>query len=899
MYLLDTLCPLLGLQRQHQALFVIGNAIVKILRFELELTRILIRFIVLRTVNLHFLLFLLDGIHGHAIIPRVHLGIHKLAFLTLIPDGTVSLIDTDNVHIVTQRGSLFTEHLLISLVENAPCLTRIRTILSLHRGQCRQQHHHNYIYLISHFFQFQGAKVHNSRGLFVFLQHKLTNCMEKNIFARLIAQQLNLQERAVDNTLALLDEGCTIPFISRYRKERTGGLDEVQIAAISTQYERYKDILKRKETIVKTITDLDKMTPELEKRITDCWDATELEDIYLPYKPKRRTRAQVAREQGLEPLAKLLLLQRERDPERAAEKYIKGDVKDAATAIKGAQDIIAEMVSEDERSRQQLRGSFRRQAFITSKVVKAKADTEEAAKYSDYFDWEEPLKRCSSHRLLAMRRGESEGILRISISPDDDECIERLQRHYVYGNTPCGKLVAEAVEDGYKRLLKPSIETEFAAISKEKADEEAIRVFAENLRQLLLGAPLGQKRVMGVDPGFRTGCKVVCLDAQGNLLHHEAIFPHPPVNKRMESAMAVQKMLQKYKIEAISIGNGTASRETNDFIRDVLAGRYDISPSRREGETPQVFTVSEDGASVYSASKIARDEFPDEDVTVRGAVSIGRRLMDPLAELVKIDPKSIGVGQYQHDVDQTKLKNSLDQTVESCVNNVGVNLNTASQHLLMYVSGLGPTLAKNIVDYRKENGAFTSRTQLKKVPRLGPAAFQQCAGFLRIPGAKNPLDNSAVHPESYDIVEQMAKDQDCTVSDLINNKEKREAIDIKRYVTAEVGIPTLTDILKELEKPGRDPREQIEEFEFDSRVNTVDDLIEGMELPGIVTNITNFGAFVDIGVHQDGLVHISQMANRRIAHPTDVVKLHQHIRVRVIEVDRRRNRISLSMKGLS
>ena len=725
--------------------------------------------------------------------------------------------------------------------------------------------------------------------------------MEKNIFARLIAQQLNLQERAVNNTLALLDEGCTIPFISRYRKERTGGLDEVQIAAISTQYERFKEIQKRKETVLKTIADLDKLTPELEKRITDCWDATELEDIYLPYKPKRRTRAQVAREQGLEPLAKILLLQRERDPKRAAHSQLSTlhsqlSIEDA---LKGAQDIIAEMVSEDERSRQQLRNAFRRQAFITSKVVKAKADTDEAAKYSDYFDWEEPLKRCSSHRLLAMRRGESEGILRISISPDDDECIERLQRHYVYGNTPCGKLVAEAVEDGYKRLLKPSIETEFAALSKEKADDEAIRVFAENLRQLLLGAPLGQKRVMGVDPGFRTGCKVVCLDAQGNLLHHEAIFPHPPVNKRMESAMAIQKMLKKYQIEAISIGNGTASRETNDFIRDVLAGRYDVSPTHREGEMPQVFTVSEDGASVYSASKIARDEFPDEDVTVRGAVSIGRRLMDPLAELVKIDPKSIGVGQYQHDVDQTKLKNSLDQTVESCVNNVGVNLNTASQHLLMYVSGLGPTLAKNIVDYRKENGAFTSRAQLKKVPRLGPAAFQQCAGFLRIPGAKNPLDNSAVHPESYDIVEQMAKDQNCTVSDLISNKEKREAIDIKRYVTAEVGIPTLTDILKELEKPGRDPREQIEEFEFDSRVNTVDDLIEGMELPGIVTNITNFGAFVDIGVHQDGLVHISQMANRRIAHPTDVVKLHQHIRVRVIEVDRRRNRISLSMKGLS
>jgi len=733
--------------------------------------------------------------------------------------------------------------------------------------------------------------------------------MEKNVFAHLIAQHLGLQERVVENTLALLDEGCTIPFISRYRKERTGGLDEVKIAAISDQYEKLKEIQKRKETVVKTITDLEKMTPELQKRIDDCWDATELEDIYLPYKPKRRTRAQVAREQGLEPLAKILLLQRERDPERTANSQLStlNSQLSVEDAIKGAQDIIAEMVSEDERSRQQLRGAFRRQAVITSKVVKAKADSDEAAKYSDYFDWSEPLKRCSSHRLLAMRRGESEGILRISISPDDEECIERLQRHYVYGNTPCGKLVAEAIEDGYKRLLKPSIETEFAALSKEKADEEAIRVFAENLRQLLLGAPLGQKRVMGIDPGFRTGCKVVCLDAQGNLLHHEAIFPHPPVNKRMEAAMSIQKMLKKYQIEAISIGNGTASRETNDFIRDVLAGRYDVSPSRPTSSKvgsdlqspPQVFTVSEDGASVYSASKIARDEFPDEDVTVRGAVSIGRRLMDPLAELVKIDPKSIGVGQYQHDVDQTKLKHSLDQTVESCVNNVGVNLNTASQHLLMYVSGLGPTLAKNIVDYRKENGAFTSRAQLKKVPRLGPSAFQQCAGFLRIPGAKNPLDNSAVHPESYAIVEQMAKDQNCTVSDLINNKEKREAIDIKRYVTTEVGIPTLTDIMKELEKPGRDPRQQIEEFEFDSRVNTVDDLVEGMELPGIVTNITNFGAFVDIGVHQDGLVHISQMANRRIAHPTDVVKLHQHIRVRVIEVDRRRNRISLSMKGLS
>ena len=728
--------------------------------------------------------------------------------------------------------------------------------------------------------------------------------MEKNIIAKLIAGALNLQERAVANTLSLLEEGCTIPFISRYRKERTGGLDEVQIAAISDRYDKLKEIQKRKETVTKTITDLGKMTPELQQRIEVCWDATELEDIYLPYKPKRRTRAQVAREQGLEPLAKIILLQRERDPERAAISLIsnlKSQISNltAADAIKGAQDIIAETVSEDERSRQQLRNAFSRQAFIVSKVVKAKADTDEAAKYSDYFDWEEPLKRCSSHRLLAMRRGEAEGILRISITPDDEEAIDRLKRHYVYGNTPCGRLVAEAVEDGYKRLLKPAIETEFAALSKEKADEEAIRVFAENLRQLLLGAPLGQKRVMGVDPGFRTGCKVVCLDAQGNLLHHEAIFPHPPVNKRTEAAVAILKMVKKYQIQAISIGNGTASRETDHFIKDALAGKYNIDTDLKSQTStlePQVFVVSEDGASVYSASKIARDEFPDEDVTVRGAVSIGRRLMDPLAELVKIDPKSIGVGQYQHDVDQTKLKHSLDQTVESCVNSVGVNLNTASQHLLMYVSGLGPVLAKNIVDYRRENGAFTSRAQLKKVPRLGPSAFQQCAGFLRIPGAKNPLDNSAVHPESYPIVEQMAKDQGCTVVDLINNKEKREAVDIKRYVTTEVGIPTLTDIMKELEKPGRDPREQLEEFEFDKNVASIDDLVEGMVLPGIVTNITNFGAFVDIGVHQDGLVHISQMANRRIAHPLDVVKLHQHIQVKVIEVDRRRNRISLSMK---
>ena len=730
--------------------------------------------------------------------------------------------------------------------------------------------------------------------------------MENNVFAKLIATALNLQERAVANTLALLEEGCTIPFISRYRKERTGGLDEVQIAAISDRYDKLKEMAKRKETVTKTITDLGKMTPELQQRIDECWDANILEDIYLPYKPKRRTRAQVAREQGLEPLALILLAQRERDPERAAERFINSTQLSVQDAIKGAQDIIAETVSEDERSRQQLRNAFARQAVISSKVIKAKADTDEAVKYSDYFDWSEPLKRCSSHRLLAMRRGEDEGILRVTISPDDEEAVERLKRHYVYGNTPCGKLVAEAIDDGYKRLLKPAIETEYAALSKEKADEEAIRVFAENLRQLLLGAPLGQKRVMAIDPGFRTGCKVVCLDAQGNLLHHEAIFPHPPVNKRTEAAVAIQKIIKKYQIEAISIGNGTASRETDHFVKDALAGKYNISPSPSKpsqtshtshtSPTPQVFVVSESGASVYSASKIARDEFPDEDVTVRGAVSIGRRLMDPLAELVKIDPKSIGVGQYQHDVDQTKLKHSLDQTVESCVNSVGVNLNTASQHLLMYVSGLGPTLARNIVDYRREHGPFASRAELKKVPRLGPAAYQQCAGFLRIPGAMNPLDNSAVHPESYPIVEQMAKDHACSVIDLINNKEKREAIDIKKYVTAEVGIPTLTDIMKELEKPGRDPREQLEEFEFDKNVSTIDDLVEGMVLPGIVTNITNFGAFVDIGVHQDGLVHISQMANRRIAHPLDVVKLHQHVQVRVIEVDRRRNRISLSMK---
>ena len=711
--------------------------------------------------------------------------------------------------------------------------------------------------------------------------------MENNTFTAIIAHELALPERGVANTLQLLEEGCTIPFISRYRKERTGGLDEVQIAAISERNDKMKEMAKRKDTIRNTIDSQGKLTDELKKRIDDCWDATELEDIYLPYKPKRRTRAQVAREQGLEPLSVILMMQREQQPMVAAQRFVGKQVGDVQAAIKGAQDIIAETVSEDEQARGQVRASFKREAVITAKVVKTKADTEDAAKFADYFDFSEPLRRCSSHRLLAIRRGENEGILRVSISPDDDNTSERLKHRYVHGYGPCATLVGEAVDDAYKRLLKPSIENEFAALSKEKADEEAINVFAENLRQLLLSAPLGQKRVMGVDPGFRTGCKIVCLDAQGNLLHHEAIFPHPPKPNKPAAASALEQMVKRYAIEAIAIGNGTASRETDSFIRSL---HFD--------HEVQIFVVSEDGASVYSASKTARDEFPDEDVTVRGAVSIGRRLMDPLAELVKIDPKSIGVGQYQHDVDQAKLKKSLDQTVEFCVNSVGVNLNTASSYLLTYVSGLGPTLAKNIVDYRKENGPFSSRAQLKKVPRLGPAAYQQCAGFLRIPGARNPLDNSGVHPESYAIVEQMAKDQGCTVKQLVDDKAKQKLIDIKRYVTKDVGLPTLTDIMRELEKPGRDPREQIEEFKFDDTVHTPEDLHEGMELPGIVTNITNFGAFVDIGVHQDGLVHISQLADRYVADPTQVVKLHQHVRVRVTGVDLKRGRISLSMKGL-
>lgn len=711
-----------------------------------------------------------------------------------------------------------------------------------------------------------------------------------NIFTKRIAAHLRLPEQGVDSTLTLIEEGCTIPFISRYRKERTGGLDEVRIAEIAEMNDKLKETARRKDTIIKTITEQQRMTPELRKRIDECWDATELEDIYLPFKPKRRTRAQVAREMGLEPLSVVIMMQREQNLEQAAGRFVRGDVKSIADAIKGAQDIIAETVSEVERARQQLRTAFKRDAVISSKVVKAKKDSDEAAKYSDYFEFSEPLRRCSSHRLLAMRRGESEGVLRVSISADDEECTNRLRRMFVHGHSKCSQLVGEAVDDAYKRLLKPSIETEFAALSKERADEEAIGVFTANLRQLLLSAPLGQKRVMGIDPGFRTGCKVVCLDAQGNLLHHEAVFPHPPVSRRTQAIANVRKMIANYGIEAIAIGNGTASRETKEFVEECVSGM--------DSRKLPAFVVSEDGASVYSASQTAREEFPNEDVTVRGAVSIGRRLMDPLAELVKIDPKSIGVGQYQHDVDQTKLKKSLDMTVVSCVNSVGVNLNTASRHLLTYVSGLGPSLAKNIVEYRKANGAFTSRAQLKKVPRLGPAAYEQCAGFLRIPEAKNPLDNSAVHPESYSIVEQMAKDCGCSVAELISDKTKREQISPAKYVTDTVGMPTLNDIMKELEKPGLDPREQLEAFEFDPNVKDVDDLTEGMILPGIVTNITNFGAFIDIGVHQDGLVHISQLADRFVKDPNEVVRLHQHVKVKVMEIDRRRNRISLSMRDV-
>ena len=699
---------------------------------------------------------------------------------------------------------------------------------------------------------------------------------------QIIAKRLMLPEKQVENTILLLNEGCTIPFIARYRKERTGSLDEVQIAAISEQYAKMQELTKRKDTICKTIEEQGKLTADLKRKIEATWDATELEDIYLPFKPKRRTKAQIARENGLEPLATILLLQREQQPEAIAKRFLKGDIKSVDEALAGAKDIIAETISEDETVRQQIRSVFRREAVITSKAVKSKREEEGAQKFADYFEFSEPLKRCSSHRLLAMRRGESEGFLKVNIDVDSEQCTEKIRKKYVHGLGKCQQLVGEACDDAYKRLVRPSIETEFANTSKEAADEEAIKVFAENLRQLLLAAPLGQKRVMAVDPGIRTGCKVVCLSEQGDLLHHSVVYTVG--NKSGNDALAAfTKLVSRYDVEAIAVGNGTASRETTDILRQI--------------DNIPVYVVSEDGASIYSASENGRNEFPDLDLTVRGAISIGRRLMDPLAELVKIDAKSIGVGQYQHDVNQTKLKQSLDRTVESCVNQVGVNLNTASKHLLTYVSGLGPSLAQNIVDYRHEHGAFASRSELKKVPRLGSVAYEQCAGFLRIPNARNPLDNSAVHPERYALVEVMAKEQQCRVSNLIGNHERLKRIPLQQFVTSEVGLPTLHDILKELEKPGLDPREQLEEFRFDERVHTVEDLIVGMELPGIVTNITNFGAFVDIGVHQDGLVHISQMADKFIKDPNEVVKLHQHVRVRVIEVDLRRKRIALSMRS--
>ena len=859
--------------------------------------------------------------------------------------------------------------------------------------------------------------------------------------ASFISHSLSLPLQSVSAVLTLLNEGCTIPFISRYRKERTRGLDEVQITDISELYDRLKELGKRKETILKTIREQEKLTPELEARIHACMDSTELEDIYLPYKPKRRTRAQIAREQGLEPLALAIMGEAQKPtappdlPEGGGDKLAsnlqkyQGRAKESLSSrvrigtpplsgrsggaplplsgeSEGALDIIAEIISENQQARNTVRTAYQRGAVITSKVIKKMKDTDEAQKFADYFDFSEPLRRCNSHRLLAMRRGEDQGILRVSITIDGEECISRLTHQFVRGHGVCQTLVSQAVEDSFKRLINPSIENEFAALSKERADEEAIKVFTENLRQLLLSPPLGQKRVLALDPGFANGCKIACLDEQGNLLHHEVIYPHPPRNQVRQATEALQRMINTYKIEAIAIGNGTASRESKEFVENSLTPQPPLRKERGSEAPPDlperggvpirtredkgafnppphlskelanlslplsgelegasIFLVSEDGASIYSASPVAREEFPDEDVTTRGAISIGRRLMDPLAELVKIDPKSIGVGQYQHDVDQSKLKHSLDQTVMSCVNQVGVNLNTASLHLLTYVSGLGPALARNIIDYRREHGAFTSRAQLKKVKRLGDTAFQQCAGFLRIPNAKNPLDNSAVHPESYHIVEQMAKDLKCTIKDLIGNKKLLAEIDIKRYLTPQPplrrergreasptpserrggappnlpergGVPihtqkgeystlpqhlsevsaslspplsgrsggalgaTLRDILTELEKPGRDPRGEVEVFEFDKNVHTLSDLIIGMELPGIVTNITNFGAFVDIGVHQDGLVHISQLSDRFVTDPTQVIRLHQHVRVRVVEVDMRRKRIALSMKNI-
>lgn len=706
-----------------------------------------------------------------------------------------------------------------------------------------------------------------------------------SVIISLISKSLNLSAKNVESTVKLIDEGATIPFISRYRKEATGGLDEVQISKIKDLSEKFLELEKRKEFILKSISEQEKLTPDLEKQISESWDSTELEDIYLPFKPKRQTRAEKARKKGLEGLAKWLMSQQSGSVSSKASEFINEEVKDEEDALQGARDIIAEWVNEDANTRQIVRNIFSREAVITSKVISGKE--EEGEKYADYFDFSAPLARCPSHRILAIRRGESEGFLRVSISVDEDKCLERLVPRYAKNNTEAADHVEDAVVDAYKRLLKPSIETEFAALSKEKADESAISVFADNLRQLLLAPPLGQQRILGIDPGYRTGCKLVCLDQQGNLLHNETIYPHPPQNEYSKAGNKVVKLVSTYKIDAIAIGNGTASRETERFITNL---RYE--------KEVKVFVVSESGASVYSASKIAREEFPNYDVTVRGAVSIGRRLSDPLAELVKIDPKSIGVGQYQHDVDQNKLKKALDQTVESCVNLVGVNLNTASKHLLTYVSGLGDTLAQNIIDYRSENGPFRSRSELKKVPRLGPKAFEQSAGFLRIPDSTNPLDNSAVHPESYTIVEKMAKDLNTSVKELINNKPLIDSIEIDRYKTDSIGEETLTDILLELEKPGRDPRSKVQLLEFDPNIRTINDLKEGMILPGIVTNITNFGCFVDVGIKENGLVHISEMANHFISNPGEVVSLHQHLNVKVLSVDLERKRIQLSLKGV-
>ena len=702
---------------------------------------------------------------------------------------------------------------------------------------------------------------------------------------QLISTKLDISSTQIANTLKLLEEGATVPFISRYRKEMTGSLDEVQIGQVKDEKGKFEDLLKRKETILNTIEEQDKLTDELKSRIENCFDTVELEDIYLPYKPKRKTKASIAREKGLEPLAKIIMKQQERDLESRTHAFLKDDVESLDDALSGARDIIAEWVNENEKARNIVRRSFEIAATIKSKVVKGKE--EEGEKYRDYFDWEEPLKRCPSHRLLAMRRGENEGVLRISISPDEEEALERLNRLFVRSSSECGQQVEMAVKDSYKRLVSASIETEFANSSKLKADQEAIQVFAENLRQLLLAAPLGQKRVLAIDPGYRTGCKVVCLDEQGTLLHNETIYPHKPQEQFKQSAKKIVSLVSAYQVEAIAIGNGTASRETEFFIKKL---RYD--------RDVKVFVVSEDGASVYSASKIAREEFPQYDVTVRGAVSIGRRLMDPLAELVKIDPKSIGVGQYQHDVDQKLLKGSLDTVVESSVNRVGVNVNTSSKHLLTYISGLGPQLAQNMVDYRTENGAFSSRKEIMKVARMGEKAFEQAAGFLRIPDAKNPLDNSAVHPESYHIVEKMAKDLACTIDELIASEEQQARIQLEKYVTDQVGVPTLKDIMNELAKPGRDPRKIIKVFEFAAGIYNMEDLSVGMVLPGIVSNITKFGAFVDVGIKQDGLVHVSQLADRYISDPNEFVKLHQHVKVKVIDIDIPRKRIQLSLKDV-